>query len=112
MVTGVWPLDYKKLSWHNIKLAYEPFGLEPLQRLADRRPTDADTLAQLQLGPETAGGELERDDQVFKRKAGTIRLVVHLRRARPRLRDPGRAPTAGRCPARAGGAAAAIAVEL
>ena len=29
MVTGVWPLDYKKLSWHNIKLAYEPFGLEP-----------------------------------------------------------------------------------
>ena len=29
MVTGVWPLDYKKLSWHNIKLAYDPFGLEP-----------------------------------------------------------------------------------
>jgi sugar (pentulose or hexulose) kinase len=29
MVTGVWPLDYKKLSWHGLKVAYGPFGLVP-----------------------------------------------------------------------------------
>ncbi len=29
MVTGIWPLDYKKLSWHSLKVAYEAFGLEP-----------------------------------------------------------------------------------
>jgi len=29
MVTGIWPLDFKKLAWHSVKIAYEPFGLEP-----------------------------------------------------------------------------------
>jgi sugar (pentulose or hexulose) kinase len=29
MVTGVWPLDYKKLSWHSLKFAYGAFGVEP-----------------------------------------------------------------------------------
>jgi sugar (pentulose or hexulose) kinase len=28
MVTGMWPLDYKKLAWHSLKQAYEAFGLE------------------------------------------------------------------------------------
>jgi sugar (pentulose or hexulose) kinase len=29
MVTGIWPLDYKKLAWHGLQVAYEAFGLEP-----------------------------------------------------------------------------------
>jgi sugar (pentulose or hexulose) kinase len=29
MITGIWPLDYKKLAWHGLKVAYEAFGLEP-----------------------------------------------------------------------------------
>ncbi|MGC9324140.1 MAG: FGGY-family carbohydrate kinase [Desulfomonilia bacterium] len=28
MVTGMWPLDYKKLAWHSLGMAYEAFGLE------------------------------------------------------------------------------------
>ena len=29
MVTGLWPLDFKKLAWHSLGIAYEAFGLEP-----------------------------------------------------------------------------------
>lgn len=29
MVTGLWPLDFAKLSWHTLGAAYEAFGLEP-----------------------------------------------------------------------------------
>lgn len=29
MVTGLWPLDFKKLAWHTMGAAYEAFGLEP-----------------------------------------------------------------------------------
>ncbi len=31
MVTGLWPLDYKKLAWHTLGMVYEAFGLEPDQ---------------------------------------------------------------------------------
>lgn len=28
MVTGMWPLDYKKLAWHSLEQVYEAFGLD------------------------------------------------------------------------------------
>ncbi len=39
MVTGLWPLDYKKLEWHALRLAHNAFGLEP-EHMVDLFPPD------------------------------------------------------------------------
>jgi len=39
MVTGLWPLDYKKLKWHSLKPAYTAFGIEK-EQLFDLYPPD------------------------------------------------------------------------
>jgi len=40
MITGMWPLDYKKLVWHGLPQAYEAFGLEK-NHMVDIFPPDA-----------------------------------------------------------------------
>ncbi|TAL30009.1 MAG: carbohydrate kinase [Spirochaetes bacterium] len=39
MVTGMWPLDFKKLAWHSMDIAYETFGVDP-EQLVDLYPPD------------------------------------------------------------------------
>ncbi len=39
MITGLWPLDYKKLSWHTMGVIYEAFGLEK-EHMVDVFPPD------------------------------------------------------------------------
>jgi len=39
MITGLWPLDYKKLKWHTLSPAYEAFALEK-DHLVDIFPPD------------------------------------------------------------------------
>jgi sugar (pentulose or hexulose) kinase len=39
MVTGLWPMDYKNLTWHPLKLAHRAFGLEP-EHMVDIFPPD------------------------------------------------------------------------
>jgi sugar (pentulose or hexulose) kinase len=39
MVTGLWPMDYKKLKWHPLKMAHNAFGLEP-EHMVDVYPPD------------------------------------------------------------------------
>jgi sugar (pentulose or hexulose) kinase len=39
MVTGIWPMDYRKLAWYPLRLAYRPFGIEP-EHMVDIFPPD------------------------------------------------------------------------
>ncbi len=39
MVTGLWPLDFKNLSWHTMGVVYEAFGLER-EHMVDIYPPD------------------------------------------------------------------------
>ena len=50
----------------------EAFELQPLQRLADRRPATAQLLAELVLGDHRARPQLARDDHLLERAIGDL----------------------------------------
>ncbi|MBN1532275.1 MAG: FGGY-family carbohydrate kinase [Spirochaetes bacterium] len=51
MVTGLWPLDFKKLAWHSLGMVYEAFGAEPSQMVDVFAP---DTVLGHVTGPAAA----------------------------------------------------------